>query len=82
MGTVIEVQTTDGKQNLDVSKADWVQLRIGGTEYRIDAPHVVELFEAYMASSHAHQQWEDGRRRIREQQELSNEITRSFLNGR
>ena len=44
MGTLIAVETTDGKKKLDLAEASRMVVMVGGIEYTILPPNIAPLF--------------------------------------
>ena len=60
----IQVETTSGEVKLDPADIDRLTYRIGDEERTIEAPHIAEMFEAYVAASELRQMWEDHRKHV------------------
>ena len=61
---VIQVKTLQGLVKLDPADIESLSYRIGDATRVMERPHILEMFQAYIAADEGHQAHEDHRRQM------------------
>jgi hypothetical protein len=61
----ILVQTTSGEVKVDPADIDRLTYWVGDKQRTVEGPHILEMFEAYLAGSELHAVREDHRQRMK-----------------
>lgn len=80
----IKITTTTGQFTIDPAEIDSLTYRLGGQEQIMERPHILEMFNAFMAADEAHGLKQDVRNRLAqagEQQDKVSDALRRKLRG-